>query len=189
MTQAIVSPEYLRKVLRYDANTGKLYWLRRNMEQWTACAASCARWNGRYAEREAFTAEKARGYLHGSLMGKQFSAHRVVWALWYGSWPSLHVDHIDGNTGNNRIENLREATRSQNMRNSRSAKGSTSPFLGVSWKSECKKWCAQIQMADGKKHLGYFCDELDAAKAYDAAAFAHSGAFARLNFPASKAVA
>lgn len=182
MTQNLPDPEQIRKLLRYEPETGKLYWLPRPREMF-ATGQACGMWNFRYAEREAFTCVKSHGYRHGTIHRKTYTAHRIAWVLFYGEWPKLHIDHVDGDTGNNRISNLREATRSQNMRNSKSAKGATSSFLGVSFKKDCKKWCAQIQTPAGKKHIGYFSDERAAALAYDAEARKYAGEFARLNFP------
>ena len=94
-------------------------------------------------------------------------------------WPL--TDHIDGDGLNNRRSNLRAATNRQNVRNSRSRAG-TSQFKGVFRQSG--KWRVGITV-DGKKiHLGYFTDEVEAARAYDAAALQLHGEFARLNFPA-----
>jgi hypothetical protein len=183
MTNSVINVDVLRKILRYDDASGKLFWLQRQAEQWPSDLGSLQRWNGRYAGTQALCAVKSRGYLHGTIFGKTYLAHRVAWALWSGNWPTMHIDHIDGDHQNNRIENLREASRSQNMQNSKSAKGATSVYLGVSRKSSSGKWCAQIQTEVGKKHIGYFEDEREAARAYDRAALARSPQFARLNFP------
>ena len=94
----------------------------------------------------------------------------------------LYVDHRNGNTLDNQMHNLREATNAENARN-QGSRGGTSPYKGVSWHPRTQKWQAQI-MADSKNHfLGYFTDETDAARAYDAGALKWHGAFARLNFP------
>lgn len=92
-----------------------------------------------------------------------------------------HVDHIDGNPLNNQKSNLRPCTHGQNMFNKKSYKNSTSKFKGVSWKSENKKWVAQIQYNGKKAHIGYFSSEIEAAVAYNAKAVELFGEFARLN--------
>lgn len=94
---------------------------------------------------------------------------------------SEKVDHIDGNGLDCRRSNLREATQEQNTRNRRSARSSTSRFLGVSWYSEKSKWCAQIRINGRNTHLGYFDREENAALAYNFAAHEHFGEFARFN--------
>ena len=77
------------------------------------------------------------------------------------------VDHINGNTLDNRKSNLRVATVRQNKANSSSKKGSISKYKGVTYCKYHKKWKAAIKFDGVNKHLGYFNNESDAAKAYD----------------------
>ncbi len=91
-----------------------------------------------------------------------------------------YVDHINGNGLDNRRCNLRQATNSLNQANKMKVRG-TSQFKGVH--GRMGKWTAQIKVQGRRRHLGSFGDEVDAAKAYDAAARESFGAFAALNFP------
>ncbi len=96
------------------------------------------------------------------------------------------VDHINGDTLDNRRENLRVATNSQNQQNRRITGGS-SRYKGVAWHKGCGKWQAQIK-ADGKRfYLGLHDTEIQAAEAYDDAASRFFGDYAKLNL-ARKAV-
>lgn len=108
-----------------------------------------------------------------------------------GDWETMHTritgfkktDHKDGNGLNNQRSNLRQATHSQNKANAPKYRGTpTSQFKGVSWHPKCGKWLAQIKVNNKTRHLGYFDDEVEAARAYDTAALHHFGEFAHPNF-------
>jgi hypothetical protein len=176
------SPELLCKLLRYEPETGKLFWLPRGLSFFKD-ARSWKKWNTRYAEEEAFTKKTDKGYKTSSLLNKTVYAHRVIWAIQTGAWPENDIDHIDRNPSNNSWINLRQATKSQNKANTKSRKNTTSKYLGVNWYSRDKKWHAQITKNGKNYHLGYFNCEEDAAMSYDKAAIALHGNFANLNFP------
>jgi len=94
---------------------------------------------------------------------------------------SLGVDHIDGNGLDNRRQNLRPATGSQNAMNRATPRDNTSGFKGVH--RNRLRWQAQIKAGGRRISLGTFDTPEEAARAYDAAALHHFGAFARPNFP------
>lgn len=97
---------------------------------------------------------------------------------------TLLVDHINRNSLDNRLCNLRLCTFSENARNSSSRKNSSSKYLGVSIRSKkYKKRIYAAQIKDFKKiiKLGYFANEIEAAKAYNEAAIKYHGEFANLN--------
>lgn len=93
------------------------------------------------------------------------------------------VDHINGDTLDNRRTNLRFATRLENSRNMEKHRGCSSRFKGVYWFKHAKKWMARIQVVGKRRYLGCFSSEEAAAKAYDSTAKIEFGEFARLNFP------
>jgi len=98
----------------------------------------------------------------------------------------LVVDHINYNGLDNRRANLRLATRRQNsIHVIRTMNPGSSKYKGVSWRTEKKRWHAQITTHGKTIRLGYFKDEIEAARVYDEAAKIHHGEFAALNFPES----
>jgi hypothetical protein len=96
---------------------------------------------------------------------------------------NMTVDHINGNTMDNRRSNLRLATQSQNQMNRGSCRGSSSRYKGVSHHKLTDKFTAQIRVDGKKRHLGLFVSEEEAARAYDVAAIEAFGEFARPNLP------
>jgi hypothetical protein len=96
----------------------------------------------------------------------------------YGEIPDV-IDHIDGDTRNNRIENLRTATRSQNSMNCKMRKSNTSGVKGVYWHRTASAWTASIRVSKVLTHLGTFADRFDAICARKSAEAKHYGEFAR----------
>ena len=142
------SAEYLRKRLRYEPETGKLFWL--------DCEDMPQSWRARYARKEAFTSDNGKGYRNGGINGKIFLAHRAIWAIYYGKWPSDQIDHLNGAKHDNRISNLRVVTQEDNNRNKPMHKNNTSGVNGVYWNKLNKKWQAYINVNGRQKHLGLF---------------------------------
>jgi hypothetical protein len=93
------------------------------------------------------------------------------------------VDHKNGNTLDNRRENLRLCLVKNNAHNQKRHSNNSSGYKGVHWHSRVKKWAASIMYELQAKHLGYFKDPRDAAEAYDRAALHHFGEYAFTNFP------
>ncbi len=119
------------------------------------------------------------GYAGRDEKGKYVFMHRQIMDAPEG----MLVDHIDGNRRNNCRANLRICTRSQNTRNQKKHAGATSQFKGVYLFKRTGKWVAALYFKGQRFWLGYFVDEAEAARAYDAKAVELFGEFARLNFP------
>lgn len=118
------------------------------------------------------------GYLTISIDQRRYVVHRLAWLYVHGSFPAAFLDHINGERDDNRIVNLREATRSQNNANRPPGKNCNSGQRGVYWHPVKKLWMAAAGKDGRIIHLGGF-KEFDAAKAaYQQAADGLHGEFA-----------
>lgn len=106
----------------------------------------------------------AYGYRVIKVAKKAYKEHRLIWLLIYGRLPDKDLDHINCIKDDNRINNLREATRQQNCFN-RKAIGGSSKYKGVSL-HKCGKWQVSCTVRGKQIYLGLFDNEKDAAKAY-----------------------
>jgi hypothetical protein len=107
----------------------------------------------------------SNGYKVITIMKKTYPAHRLAWLYMYGKFPNEFIDHINGNPLDNKLCNLREATRSQNGQNKIYAQGKNK-YIGAYWHKACKKWFSRITVNGKSIHLGYFKTELEAHEAY-----------------------
>ncbi len=148
--------------LAYDPETGLLRWHNPSPQR-----------NG-----AKIVQTKCENYLAVKIGKTKYPAHRVAWLLHYGRWPSGNIDHINGNGADNRIANLRIASHVDNGGNRRPNAGKR--YKGV--RKRGSRWIAEIKHNYRLYHLGVFLSEEDAAKAYDSAARALFGRFARPNF-------
>ncbi len=110
------------------------------------------------------------GYARTRIDGKQRHMHRVIVERMGLDLSKGGVDHIDGNGLNNQRNNLRIATRSQNMANCRKNRNNKSGYKGVSWHKARQKWQARIMFTGQAIHLGYFDDPKEASNVYCEAA-------------------
>ena len=122
----------------------------------------------------------SKGYIVIKCNGGRFYAHRLAWFYVHGVWPVAEIDHKDHNPKNNAIKNLRAATRQQNLVNSRDIIRAESGVRGV--RRVGNRWSATIGLNYKRVYLGTFGDQREAGMAYDRAAIAAFGEFARLNY-------
>ena len=94
------------------------------------------------------------GYVRIKFKGKAYQAHRLAWYLHYGGWPKNEIDHINGIKTDNRISNLRDVTRSENLLNLKSHREKTVKYYYYDKRKQ--KWLVQAQINSKQKHLGYF---------------------------------
>jgi len=156
-------PKTLRKLLRYDPESGKLFWRPRDVSLFKA-EHDCRRWNTRFANKPAGGINGC-GYILLGLLGRKFFAHRVAWTIHHGAWPADQIDHINGDKEDNRLVNLREATSQENLKNQKMPCNNTSGVMGVYWHKPTANWRARIMVGRKYISLGYFDDFEDAAAA------------------------
>ena len=151
--------EALKLVIRYEPETGLFFWH-----------------GGRGARKSSRPAGNLNmtGYRSIRVLNCDVKAHRLAWFMTYGKWPSNSLDHINRNRDDNRIANLREATRLEQSANRTRHKLNKSGCRGVEEKPN-GRWQASIRMNGKRVHLGRFGSKEEARAAYDRAALAHFG--------------
>lgn len=161
-----VTPEQLHILLRYDRETGRLFWRERSPDIFQtkgSALRACKIWNTRYSGQLALDKFNDAGYRCGRIFGRIYRAHRVIWAMQFGEWPD-EIDHINHDRADNRLINLRNVSRKQNMKNVSLAVNNTSGVIGVSKRGDCFGWRARIKLNGVERHLGSFAT-IEEAKA------------------------
>jgi hypothetical protein len=141
----------LKELLNYDPETGVFTW------------ASSPHRNDLVGKQAGGVTE--RGYVKIRVDGTTHRAHRLAWLYVHGQWPQDRIDHINGDSTDNRISNLREAKQHENGQNRKASKSSAAGLLGVS-KAAYGKWVAVICLHRKRYHLGSFDTPEEAHQAY-----------------------
>jgi hypothetical protein len=167
----------LNELVKLDRKKWRIYWRERPEKFFPngKCGpqANAKKWNGRFSGKEAFNTPTSHGYFAGAIFGREYKAHRVIWAIVNGEWPKGEIDHINGIKCDNRIENLRLVTPMENQRNRPMPKTNTSGVIGVmrfwrGWKAHIGNgktqeiigvydcfWRAVIARKEAEKKYGY----------------------------------
>ena len=119
------------------------------------------------------------GYKMTSVDCKKYLVHRLIF-LWHKGYMPEYIDHIDGDTRNNKIENLRECTLSQNQQNRRLGRDNKTGVKGVSWHKKNQKWRASIRLNKEQIHLGLFEDFDQAVRVIEQARMSMHREFSKL---------
>lgn len=154
----------LKTYLNYNAKTGVWRWVRSTPNSSAKAGALAGNINN-------------TGYLTISIFGRAYLAHRLAWFYVKGRWPKHDVDHKNTKRDDNRFRNLRAATKSENLGNSKKRKDNKTGYKGVSFRRG--KWVAYIGLAGRNRFLGSFSAPEKAHVAYLAAAKKQWGRFAR----------
>ena len=160
--------ERVKQILDYNSETGVFTWkVRRSSNAMPGQVAGVV---------------NSTGYRYISIDDKKYLAHRLAWFLHHGDDPlDLDVDHKNRNSLDNRIENLRLATKHQNLWNTVKRADSSSPYKGVHFQKSIKRWVAAIKHGGKKHHIGSYGTAEEAADAYQAKAIELRGSFARFD--------
>ncbi|MDU6435210.1 MAG: HNH endonuclease [Pantoea sp.] len=162
MSEVDYSSEILR-CFSYSAETGEIYRMVTKRKRDTP---------GQRAETTCGT-----GHLQVKVLGRRIQAHRMAWFLFYGTWPAGEIDHINGVKTDNRIENLRDCSKSDNQCNRGMNRNNSSGYKGVYLHKKSGKWMARIGRQGKSYGLGYFSTPQEAYSAYCAAASNLHGEF------------
>lgn len=161
-SKPLPSRHELNNLFRYEPDTGKLFWQRRDGYRFSGLhrEASAKKWNNRFAGKEIETALPS-GHLYTSIWARKFLVHRIIWKMVHGV-DAEDIDHINGDSSDNRLVNLRDVSHQENGRNMRLRKNNTSGVMGVYWSKPHEKWCARINVDYRTIYLGLF-DQFDEA--------------------------
>ena len=158
-----LSAETLRQIVHYDSGTGVFTRLLGTRK-------------GQIAGTSSDTGGKSKRRLVW-VQGKQYKAHRLAWLYMTGAWPDDEIDHIDGDSLNNRWENLRVATHQENRSNNRAYRNNRLGVRGVQQRSN-GRYRAYIAPSGRMKSLGDFATLEEAKATRQAAERKYFGAFA-----------
>ncbi|MBN7804846.1 HNH endonuclease [Agrobacterium rosae] len=158
--------ERLKENITYDPLTGVLTWATNQS-------------NGKFKAGSEVGCI-CHGYRRFGFGGRKIPSHVAAWAIYHAEWPSGIVDHRNRDPLDNRIDNLRMATKAQNSYNQKISKNNKTGFKGVQLRSN-GKYHAEISAGGKRIMLGSFQDKVSAAKAYNKAAISLHGEFAHVN--------
>jgi len=139
----MITQELVRSI--FDYVDGVLYW-------------KVKKSNATKIGQAAGSLDKKTGYYRIHVNSKMQKTHRLIFLYHHGYLPD-YVDHIDNNKTNNRIENLREATKSQNCMNQKISTRNTTGIKGVMWHKRDKKWFVQLRVNSKCHSFGYYDDK------------------------------
>lgn len=163
-----ITADMARQLLSYEPGTGELRWRVRHLSMFHDgkkfdAKHAMAKWNTRYAGQIAGRIGDG-GYYIVMKNRKPYRAHRLIWLMVHGFWPSGEIDHKNGVRHENWLLNLRDGTRAQNHQNleARTELG----LLGARWNEKRQKWRSRITVNRRDTSLGYHDTEKQAHEAY-----------------------
>jgi hypothetical protein len=163
----MITQEEALRIFRYDDETGKVYWK----------IKPCPKIS-EGVEAGGIQIDARTSYRRIMYENKKYLTHRIVWLMHHGEFPSgekKFIDHIDGDGLNNKIENLRVVSYSENSKNVRKYKNNTSGFNGVSFDKYSQKYKVYIHIDGKKKVIGFYDTAEEGGLAHELASKEHFG--------------
>lgn len=165
-----LDPKEVQRLIKYDPATGRLEWRERTPDDFEGAseiirAGLASRFNKIHAGKPALSSSSGRRYLGGTIKGRSMMAHTAAWVCYRGCYPSSEIDHIDRDKENNRIENLRDVSNSDNKRNRGMMRSNTSGVTGVRFVKKDNSWVSRIGENGEHKYLGSFKSFEEAVRA------------------------
>ena len=163
MSASVLDQATLRSLVHYDPESGIFTWLSRKGD-----GLHVRKWNGKLAGKVA--GSKSDGYILITVLSRKYKAHRLAWLYVYGTNPESEVDHINRVRMDNRISNLRLATKDENQFNVvLPRKHNVSGVKGAKWCPRDGNFMARIVVGGKEIYLGKFSTAEAAGEAYIAA--------------------
>jgi len=169
----ILTQEEAHRLFEYK--DGELFWKEQLVSNFPT-PSDHKRWTTRFLNKKA--GSYAGIYVNISIKGSRHQAHRIIFLMHHGYLPKI-VDHINGKTQDNRIENLRAATHTENLRNCKVPKTNTSGYKNVVWHSQRKKWNVKLTINHKNTSFGLYDDIELADLVAQEARSKYFGSFAR----------
>lgn len=173
--------ESLRRAVEYDPGTGTFKYQSLSADDFEPLVITpeqqAQAWNRRFAGKPAVFAKQG-DYISGTVRGFRETAHRMAFAVYYGRWPTGEIDHINGDTRDNRIANLRDVEPIINKRNRKLPCTNSSGVPGVRWEAKNRSWVVTIGGRETRQYIGTF-------KVFDEAVSARKQAERRLDYHAN----
>ena len=144
-TDREITQERLKYLLSYDPETGEFTRLIGGRGRRAGEIAGCLK-------RDS----GGKVYIYIQIDGRTYLAHRLAWLYTFGAWPENQIDHLDQNSLNNRLINLRDVTNAENGKNQKMSNRNSSGFTGVYFHNKAQKWEAQIKVNFKRIYLGLF---------------------------------
>ena len=153
MANKFPSPEELHALMRYE--DGKLIWRERGNDKF----------DKQFAHKEAGCKKRSDGYSIVAWNKSHILIHRVIWTMFNRQLAKGEdIDHINGNRADNRIENLRLCSRSENLRNAQKRKDNQSGFKNVNWNALTNSWRVKFAVDGKSKCFGLYSDKDEAVE-------------------------